>query len=239
METPATAGPSRGGGDGGHSDAVPVSSTLEFMLVVGRLKANKRTGWMLRSVPGPESIADHMYRMSVLAFLLPAESVNRERCIRMALVHDMAESLVGDITPHCGISKEAKERMEDDAMGKIRALLADRHPAVAEEMYQLWREYAAAETPEAQLVKDLDKLEMVLQAYEYERQAAMQQQQLPQPGSDAAASASADGSPLLGLQEFFDSVEGKIKSDIVKGWEAELRALRASHLQAGPPHPQA
>lgn len=42
------------------------------------------------------------------------------RCIRMAIVHDVAESIVGDITPHCKVSKEDKARMERDAIGQIQ-----------------------------------------------------------------------------------------------------------------------
>lgn len=42
------------------------------------------------------------------------------RCIRMAIVHDVAESIVGDITPHCKVSKEEKARMERDAIGQIQ-----------------------------------------------------------------------------------------------------------------------
>lgn len=115
-----------------------ISSTLEFMLIVGRLKANKRTGWVLRGVPGPESIADHMYRMAILSFLLPENTgLRRDHCIKLSLVHDLAESLVGDITPLCGVSKAEKHRREEDAMLRLRSLLLAHHSSVAEEMYQL------------------------------------------------------------------------------------------------------
>jgi len=116
-----------------------ISSTLEFMLIVGRLKANKRTGWVLRGVPGPESIADHMYRMAILSFLLPENTgLRRDHCIKLSLVHDLAESLVGDITPLCGVSKAEKHRREEDAMLRLRSLLLAQHSSVAEEMYQLY-----------------------------------------------------------------------------------------------------
>jgi len=53
-----------------------------------------------------ESIADHMYRMSIITMLCPPETgINRDRCAKLALIHDMAEALVGDITPPDNIAK--------------------------------------------------------------------------------------------------------------------------------------
>ncbi|KAJ1984850.1 hypothetical protein H4R34_000389 [Dimargaris verticillata] len=85
----------------------------------------------------------------------------------MCLVHDLAESLVGDITPFDGVSEVDKHQREEMAMARICALLGD-NPA-ATEMTELWHEYEACQTPEARLVKDLDKFEMIVQAYEYEQ----------------------------------------------------------------------
>lgn len=61
-----------------------------------------------------ESIADHMYRMSVMVqtVLKPSDPINKDKCIKMALVHDMAEAITGDITPDDGISAEEKNKME-------------------------------------------------------------------------------------------------------------------------------
>lgn len=114
---------------------------LEFFKLLQQLKLKKRTGWIQHNVRNPESIAgersrialedcfaDHMYRMSMMAFLLRDSVVNTEKCIKMALVHDIAESIVGDITPNCGISKDEKHRLEMDAMQRIRSMLQN-HPA--------------------------------------------------------------------------------------------------------------
>ena len=46
-----------------------------------------------------------MYRMSIISMLCPDPTVNRDHCVKMAIVHDMAESLVGDITPVDGVDK--------------------------------------------------------------------------------------------------------------------------------------
>ena len=53
----------------------------------------------------------------------------------MSLVHDMAESIVGDITPHCGVSTEDKHEREKKTMSYFSTLLG---PAAGDEMYQLF-----------------------------------------------------------------------------------------------------
>lgn len=73
----------------------------------------KRTGWLKAGVPRVESVADHSYRAALLALVLPESGVDRVRCMKMALVHDLAESIVGDITPSCGVSTDEKHRREE------------------------------------------------------------------------------------------------------------------------------
>lgn len=135
----------------------------------------KRAGWVLSGIPAPESVSDHMYRMAVAAFALPpAVSAH---AMKLALVHDLAEALVGDITPHDGVSGEEKERRERAAMATIRdevlgGGVRGEDPAgqaVGSQLVALWEEYEAGETPAAALVKDVDKYEMVVQAFEYEK----------------------------------------------------------------------
>lgn len=84
----------------------------------------------------------------------------------MALVHDMAESITTDITPDSHITPKEKHNMEEKAMQQIRSML-NGNP-FADEAVELWREYAADSTPEANFVKDLDKAELIFQVVEYE-----------------------------------------------------------------------
>ncbi|KAG7275633.1 hypothetical protein CRUP_021960 [Coryphaenoides rupestris] len=72
---------------------------LQFMKLVGQLKRVPRTGWVYRGVTQPESVSDHMYRMAILAMTVTDPTVNKDRCMKLALVHDMAECIVGDIAP--------------------------------------------------------------------------------------------------------------------------------------------
>lgn len=121
---------------------------------------------MKKNVQLPESISDHMYRMAILSFLIQDNNIDKIRCMQIALVHDLAEALVGDITPSCGISKEEKHKMEMEAMEKIRNTIGG---SIGQQLYDLWNEYESNETKEAKLVKQFDKFEMIFQAWEYEK----------------------------------------------------------------------
>lgn len=141
------------------------NDVLRFLHLAGRLKETARAGWTLRGIDRPESVAEHSFRVGLMALVLARSAdppVDRERCIAMALVHDLAESIVGDITPYDGVSAEEKRRREREAMTRLSGLAGD------PEILALWAEYDAAATPEARFVKELDKLETVLQAAEYE-----------------------------------------------------------------------
>ena len=87
------------------------TEALDFFHLVSELKKTKRTGWVRSGIAGPESIADHMYRMGLMAMVAPSEDgIDIHRAIQVALVHDLAESLVGDITPDDPVTKEEKYR---------------------------------------------------------------------------------------------------------------------------------
>lgn len=149
---------------------VSCDSLLAFYHLIYQLKKTKRTGWLKRDITEDvESISDHMYRMAMIAMTLPLDNptISRERCIMMALVHDLAEAIVGDITPECGISDGEKHRLEAEAMAEITKDLA---PATAALVSGLWEEYEGAVTEEAKLVKQIDKFEFALQAAEYQKE---------------------------------------------------------------------
>ena len=184
-----------------------MSDLLKFMTLVGKLKSTKRTGWVYRGVKSPESVSDHMYRMAVMSFLLSDQkedaAINRDHCIKLALVHDMAECIVGDITPFDGVSKEEKHKREEQTMEYLSSLVGE---AVGKEFLSLWQEYEAQETNEAKFVKDLDRFEMILQAHEYE---------------------DSEGKSGKGwLQEFFDCTKDKFQHPLVKEWVEQLNTLR-------------
>jgi len=140
---------------------------IQFLSVISRLKDTRRQGWVERGIRQPESVADHMYRVATMTFLCLDPTLDKTRMMKLALCHDMAEALVGDITPAMQVPKAEKEARERAAMDHIVGLLPGL--ATAQEIRGLWEEYEAQVTPEARFLKDLDLLEMVSQAHEYEK----------------------------------------------------------------------
>ncbi|KAL4863726.1 hypothetical protein BDV12DRAFT_177132 [Aspergillus spectabilis] len=151
------------------------TSPIPFFHLLERLKTTKREGWRRFDINHGESISDHMYRMSVMTMLAPpplASRLNLPHCIKMALIHDMAESLVGDITPVDPIKKSEKARREAAVMEYISKSLLRGVPGgtlSGDDILAVFNEYEANETLEAQFVHDVDKMELLLQMVEYER----------------------------------------------------------------------
>jgi putative hydrolase of HD superfamily len=86
------------------------------------------------------------------------------KAIRMALLHDLSEALTGDLTPSQKAKKERFELEEREAMKNILSKLPE---GVRENYMALWEEYRRGDSPEAVLVHESDKLEMMLQAKRY------------------------------------------------------------------------
>lgn len=152
------------------------SSPIPYFHVLERLKTSKREGWRRFSIERGESIADHMYRMSLMTMLCPpalASRVDLAKCMKMCLIHDMAESLVGDITPVDGVSKPEKSRREAETMDYItNNLLGSVYGGLAgQEIRAIWQEYEDSETLESHFVHDIDKVELLCQMIEYEKRA--------------------------------------------------------------------
>ncbi|XP_075859109.1 5'-deoxynucleotidase HDDC2 isoform X1 [Microcebus murinus] len=191
------------------------ASLLQFLRLVGQLKRVPRTGWIYRNVEQPESVSDHMYRMAVMAMVTKDDHLNKDRCVRLALVHDMAECIVGDIAPADNIPKEEKHRREEEAMKQITQLLPEN---LGKEFYELWEvsEYETQSTAEAKFVKQLDQLEMILQASEYEDLEN-------KPGR---------------LQDFYDSTAGKFSHPEILQLVSELEAERNANIAAAASEPR-
>jgi putative hydrolase of HD superfamily len=144
----------------------PLDGILSVLTDVGKLKRLKRAGWVRVGIPEPESVADHSFRLALLALLVgPRLGLAADKMIRLALLHDLGEARVGDLTPADRVAPSDKRAREAAAIAEIVGSLPE-GPALSD----LWREYDAAATPEARVVRQLDKLEMALQALEYEHQ---------------------------------------------------------------------
>jgi putative hydrolase of HD superfamily len=180
------------------------NSPVPFFHLLERLKTTPRAGWRRFGLEPCESISDHMYRMSIMTMMAPSSissKLDLLKCCRMALIHDMAEALVGDITPVDGVSKEDKSRRESETMDYICTTLLGKFNGGlnGQEIRKLWQEYEDSETIESKFVHDIDKVELISQMVEYER--------------------AQQGKKDLGE---FTWVATKVQSDEVKAWVDQL-----------------
>ncbi|SCU99389.1 LANO_0F01684g1_1 [Lachancea nothofagi CBS 11611] len=145
---------------------------LAFLHIVQLLKTQRRTGWLDHNISPCESIADHMYRMGITSMLIKDPKVNRDKCVRIAMVHDIAEALVGDITPFDPVGKEEKHHRELATIQYLcEELIKPYNAQAAQEIMEDWLAYENITSLEARYVKDIDKFEMLVQCFEYEKKA--------------------------------------------------------------------
>jgi putative hydrolase of HD superfamily len=119
------------------------------------LKNVLRAGWVRAGIESPESVAAHSWGMSMLALKLAPKELDLARVLSLCIVHDIPEVRVGDLTPHDDTSTKAEDEL--NAMKEM-----------APEWVGLFEEYEQGKTPEAKFVKQLDKLDMALQAEIYQ-----------------------------------------------------------------------
>jgi putative hydrolase of HD superfamily len=150
------------------------------------LKDVERSGWVLREVSNPESVADHSWGTAQLCLLFAAHAAedpslstfDPHRAVSMALVHDLAEVEVGDIPRRMAAqddqpNRETKARLEHAAIMRLTtADPADDEaggPVSLHMVRDLWMEYEAASSGSARFVRDMNLIDMCLQALLYER----------------------------------------------------------------------
>ena len=133
------------------------SELLKILEVAGRLKRTTRHCWT--ELDRKESVADHSWRIALMAMLLAPEfpGTDMDKVIRMCLIHDLGEAFTGDI-PTFWKTKE-DEQKEEHLFDSWVATLPEE---TREEWNGLLAEMEALETPEARLYKALDKMEAVI-----------------------------------------------------------------------------
>ncbi|ERT01968.1 hydrolase of HD superfamily [Sporothrix schenckii 1099-18] len=210
-----------------HGIEIPenVTSPITFFHILERLKTTKRQGWLRHGINAGESIADHMHRMGIMVLFAPPSvraAVNLDKCLKMALLHDVAETIVGDITPSDGVPRDEKSRREAITVDFfVDRLLGSAHggdDASAAEMRAVWNEFESgtidgvpdSASPERAFVQDLDKIEMLLQMSEYERRHG------------------------VNLDEFTYSAT-KIRMPEMRAWADEILAGRVKQTTAAGP----
>lgn len=176
--------------------AAPAAGLLHLAQMVQRLKRVPRQGWLDRGVSPleTESVADHSLGVALLAWMAAVEArsagvdLDPARVLALALIHDLPEAEIGDWTPYTpedvaarstssdrvaflnerqtrSPERTAAKRAAEQAMidGLVSALPA----AAGSTLADLWRELADGQTPEAQFVKQADRLETFVQSRAY------------------------------------------------------------------------
>lgn len=150
------------------------SEILQLLMHGNQLKNTSRTGWVQRGVREAENVAAHTFGVAFTALALAriiTSSMQLERLLIMALIHDLPESITTDIPPRSWqlFPRGTKIDVERQAMVELLGSGVFR-----EGLMPLWEEMQRQETAEARLVHDADKLEMYVQALVYERETGNQ-----------------------------------------------------------------
>jgi putative hydrolases of HD superfamily len=156
-----------------------LSQVVKFLHIAERLKKEVRHGWL--SNGRRESVAEHSWRLTLMVLLVNPYldcTLNLERCLCLALLHDLAEAETGD-TPvfvNQGADRKCiKYEQERQAMFTMTRLLDD---PIGRQIYDLWEEYELQASYEAKVVRALDKLEAQLQHSEANLSTWLHQEKL-------------------------------------------------------------
>jgi putative hydrolases of HD superfamily len=172
-----------------------IQEIVDFCKDVGKLKRISRKGWVSwAKVKRPESVADHSFRSAILAMCLSdLRGLDTEKMVRMALLHDAHEALIGDYDyfDKKKIGPDQVKEREENAINTIFSVLPE---TIRGKYILLADEYRRQETEDANLVRQIDLIEMVMQALEYEK----------------------EGYDKTKLQTFWDNVRKKLKDHDLK-----------------------
>ncbi len=145
------------------------SPLVELFYDLSHLKQVYRQGWLRRGIPPErcESVAEHSFAVAMLALFIADRfpELDRLRLLELALLHDFGEIHAGDITPQDAVPRDEKIARERESFTQVLRRLPSR-----DYFLSLFEEYEAANTREAQLIRQLEKLEMALQASVYQHQ---------------------------------------------------------------------
>lgn len=142
---------------------------IEAWFEIVHLKQLFRQGWLRRGLDTAdcETVAEHTFGTAMLCLMLLDQRPELDplKVLKLALLHDIGEVYVGDITPHDRVDGGEKRRLEAEAAQKILGKLSG-----GAALLRNWHEYETKASPEAQFVKEIDQLEMALQSAVYELQ---------------------------------------------------------------------
>jgi putative hydrolase of HD superfamily len=148
-------------------EALLMKNVIEFMELVSSLKELQRTGWKQHRVTGIiDTTASHTFGVVFLSWLFVKDGhVDTEKVLKMALLHDFVESVIGDLTPEES-ERVDRNRLEENGLKTAEERLP---PPLTEETRSLIEEFRRGVSVEARIVRVCDRLETLFQAYFYRR----------------------------------------------------------------------
>lgn len=144
----------------------------DFYSIIHSLKFTKRQGWLGRDLEA-DSIASHVYGAVVLGlWLAEAEGVDKNKVAKMLLLHDLVMAKIEDVSPSIGkFANRRKYSQKQKLENATKKLVADTLPMQLKKDYlELFDEFQVQKTPEAQVAREADKLETLLQGEAYEEE---------------------------------------------------------------------
>jgi putative hydrolase of HD superfamily len=148
---------------------------LGLFLEAATLKRLPRSGWLMRGVPHVESVADHSFGVAFMALALANAlqdsgeldaDLDMAKVLSMAILHDLTEVRLMDLPLSAArlLSGPVKSQAEAEALSGLLEPLAG-----AGRLKSVWQEFEDETNPEGRLVRDADKLEMMVQCLRYEQ----------------------------------------------------------------------
>ncbi|MDA3814136.1 MAG: HD domain-containing protein [Candidatus Cloacimonetes bacterium] len=146
---------------------------LEVYFEIQSLKNLFRQGWLKRGVEKKfcESVADHSFSTTMLAWLIADEylpELDLSKVLKYSLLHEIGEIYAGDITPVDNVREAEKYKLELSAVIKVFSKIK-----YGDKYIKLWKEFENSDSKEAKFIKQIDRLEMALQAHFYEKKLDM------------------------------------------------------------------
>uniref|UniRef100_A0A7C2PD65 5'-deoxynucleotidase n=1 Tax=candidate division WOR-3 bacterium TaxID=2052148 RepID=A0A7C2PD65_UNCW3 len=147
---------------------------LDFFENAYRLKRTPRSGFWYYGIKEPETVAEHIFGVSLLAYIF-GNYLNRyhdlnldmEKILKMAIIHELGEALIGDLHLE---SRQFLGKCVEEAEKKAFKEMSEKLPeGLKDEIYNLYEEFEEGKTPEAIFVRSMDKVDLLIQAFIYEK----------------------------------------------------------------------
>ncbi|MDZ7938316.1 MAG: HD domain-containing protein [Rhodoferax sp.] len=141
-------------------DIERLQGSLAFLRAAEQLKSTLRSG---HTASGrAESTAEHTWRLCLMAMVFQQEfsALDFAKVLKLCVIHDLGEAISGDIP---AVMQHTTPTKSEDERRDLLTLMAPLPADLAAEFLTLWEDYEHARSPEARMVKGLDKLETILQ----------------------------------------------------------------------------